>query len=159
MAPILLVTVVQNCLGDLVPGRLAALGSYVYLLVRRLAVGLEPAAATFLLSFVFDLATLGPVLALAALVRLDAVAGPSRRTCRSAGSSRLGAVFFLAAAVALLELGPITRALSRIVRGSAPPAASRREAAAGSELRGETRRPRRCHGGGPDRPAPSSPSS
>jgi hypothetical protein len=130
---ILLVTLVQNCLGDLVPGRLAALGSYVYLLVRRLGVGLEPAAATFFLSFVFELATLGPVLALAALVRLDAGALSSRLPL--GGIVAAGAVLFLAAAVALRELGPVTRALSGIVRGAAPappPAAKsrRREFAA-----------------------------
>jgi hypothetical protein len=130
-APLLLVTVVQNCLGDLVPGRLAALGSYVYLLVRRFGVGLEPAAAAFLLSIVFELATLGPVLALAALVRLDAVAGALASRLPLGWIVAIGAVFFLAAAVALLELGPLTRALSRIVRGSAagpaPAAQSRRQ--------------------------------
>lgn len=118
-APILLVTVVQNCLGDLVPGRLAALGSYVYLLVRRFAVSLEPATATFLLSFVFELMTLGPMLALAALVRLDAGSGALTSKLPLGWIVAVGAGFFLAAGVALLELGPITRALSRIVRGPA----------------------------------------
>jgi hypothetical protein len=113
------VTVVQNCLGDLVPGRLAALGSYVYLLVRRLGVSFEPAAATFLLSVVFDVVTLGPLLALAALVRFDAVAGSLTSKLPLGWIVATGAGFFLAAAVALLELGPITRALSRIVRGPA----------------------------------------
>lgn len=117
--PILLVTMVQNCLGDLVPGRLAALGSYVYLLVRRLAVGFEPAAATFLLSVVFDLVTLGPLLALAALVRLDAVAGTLPVKLPLGLIVAIGTGFFLAATAAFLELGPITRALSRIVGGPA----------------------------------------
>ena len=130
-APILLVTMVQNCLGDLVPGRLAALGSYVYLLVRRLGVGLEPAAATFLLSFVFELATLGPVLALAALVRIDAVAGALPSKLPLGWIVATGAGFFLAAGVALHGLAPITRTLAGFVRGPsagpAPVAASRRQ--------------------------------
>jgi len=134
ITPILLVTAVQNCLGDLIPGRLAALGSYVYLLVRRLAVGVEPAAATFLLSIVFDLVTLGPLLALAALVRLGAVAGTFPASLPLGWIVALGAGFFLAAAAVLLELGPITRAVSRVVRGPAvePAAAvkSRRRALA-----------------------------
>jgi uncharacterized membrane protein YbhN (UPF0104 family) len=122
--PILLVTMVQHCLGDLVPGRLAALGSYVYLLVHRLGVGLEPAAATFLLSFVFELATLGPVLALAALVRLDAGPGPLASGLPLGWIVAAGTLFFLAAAAALFELGPITRAVSRVVRGNAAAAAA-----------------------------------
>ena len=126
---VLLVTVVQNCLGDLVPGRLAALGSYVYLLVRRYGVGLEPAAATFLLSFVYELATLGPVLALAALSRL-AAAGALPSQLPLGWVVAAGAGFFLVAVAVLRELGPLTRALARIVRGAAgaqaPAAKSRR---------------------------------
>lgn len=118
-APILLVTVVQNCLGDLVPGRLAALGSYVFLLVRRFGVGIEPAAATYLLSFVLDVATLGPVLALAALMRFDAVAGALPSRLPVGWLFAAGAFFFVAAAAALLELAPLTRALAGIVRGRA----------------------------------------
>lgn len=130
-ASLLLVTVVQNCLGDLVPGRLAALGSYVYLLVRRLGVGFEPAAATFLLSFVFELATLGPVLTLAALMRINAVAGAIPSRLPLGWIIAAGAGLFLAAGIALRELGPITRALARVVRGpaaaTAPPVPSRRQ--------------------------------
>ncbi len=129
-APVLLVTVVQNCLGDLVPGRLAALGSYVYLLVSRFAVGIEPATATFVLSVVFDLLTLGPLLALAALVRLDAVAGALPSKVPLGWIVAAGSGFFLAAAVALRELGPITRLISGIVRGPEPAAKSRRQALA-----------------------------
>ncbi len=132
--PLLLVTVAQNCLGDLVPGRLAALGSYVYLLVRRFGVGLEPAAATFLLSFVFELATLGPVLALAALMRFDAGAGALASRLPVGWIVAAGAGLFVAAAVALRELGPITQALARVLRGRAveppPVAGSRRRALA-----------------------------
>ena len=130
-APLLLVTVVQNCLGDLVPGRLASFGSYVYLLVRRLAVGFEPAAATFLLSVVLDLVTLGPLLALAALVRLGAVAGALPSNLPLAWIVAIGAGFSLATAFALFELAPITRALSRLVlgpgAGPGPAAGGRRQ--------------------------------
>lgn len=114
--PVLLVTVVQNCLGDLVPGRLAALGSYVYLLVRRVGVGIEPAAATFVLSIAFELATLGPVLALAALVRLLA-SGALPSQLPLGWVVAIGAAFFLASGVALFEIAPITRAVARAVRG------------------------------------------
>lgn len=127
LAPVTLVTMVQNCLGDLVPGRLASLGSYVYLLVRRHAVGPESAAATFLLSFVFDLMTLGPLLALAALVRLDALAPALQSRLHLGWVVAFGAGFSLAAVVVLRELGPITRAVSRKIRGAAtaPPGAVR----------------------------------
>lgn len=127
--PILLVTVVQNCLADLVPGRLAALGSYVYLLVRRFGIGIEPAAATYLLSFVFDVVTLGPLLALAALLRFDA--GTLTAKLPLGWIVAIGGGLFLAATIALIELGPITRAFSSIVRGPAagpaPAAKSRRQ--------------------------------
>jgi hypothetical protein len=128
--PVLLVTVVQNCLGDLVPGRLAALGSYVYLLVRRVGVGLEPATATFVLSIAFELATLGPVLALAALVRLSA-AGALPSQLPLGWIVAIGTGLFLASGVALFEIAPITRAVARAVRGPAvapaPTAGSRRQ--------------------------------
>jgi len=129
---LLLVTAAQNCLGDLVPGRVAALGTYVYLLVRRLGVGAEPAAATFLLSVVFEVATLGPVLALAALVRLDA--GGLASTLPIGWIVGAGVGLFLAAAVVVRELAPLTSALARVVRGRAldpaPRARSPRQALA-----------------------------
>ncbi len=132
LASILLVTTVQNSLGDLVPGRLASLGSYVYLLVRRHRVGPESAAATFLLSFVFDFVTLGPLLALAALVRLDAVSPALQSKLPLGWVITFAVVFFVGAAVVLSELGSITHAISRIVHAGAPapaPAArSRRQA-------------------------------
>jgi uncharacterized membrane protein YbhN (UPF0104 family) len=137
VGPLLLVTAAQNCLGDLVPGRLAALGSYVYLLARRLGVGAEPAAATFVLSVVFELATLGPVLALAALAALgrhDAATGIFASKLPFGWVVAAGGGLFLAAVVALRQLAPLAAALARFVRGAAaapgPGAGSRRRAVA-----------------------------
>jgi uncharacterized membrane protein YbhN (UPF0104 family) len=114
--PVFLATAVQNALGDLVPARLASLGSYVWLLKQRLAVSAESAASTFIVSFALDLVTLGPFLLLAVAVRF-AIAGP-------AGGSRLhlgwtaafGAVFFAAAAITVWWLGPLTKVLGRLPR-------------------------------------------
>jgi len=117
--PVFLATTVQNALSDLVPARLASLGSYVWLMNRRLAVAAELATSTFIVSFVLDLVTLGPILLLAAAVRLG-IAAP-------AGGSQLplewiaifGAVFFAASAAATWWLGPLIKMLGRVPRALA----------------------------------------
>ena len=115
-SPVFFATVIQNALGDLVPARLASLGSYVWLMNRRFAVASESAAATFIVSFVFDLLTLGPLLLLAAAVRFGVTA--------SKGSSQLSlgwivvfaAVFFVASAAVAWWLGPLVKAIGRLPR-------------------------------------------
>jgi len=117
--PVFCATLVQNALGDLVPARLASLGSYVWLMNRRLSVAAESAAATFIVSFVLDLLTLGPLLLLAAAVRFG-IAAP-------AGSSQLSlgwivafaVIFFVASAAAAWWLGPLVRAFGRLPRAMA----------------------------------------
>lgn len=106
-------TAVQNALGDLVPARLAALGSYVWLLNKRLRVTAASAASTFIVSFVLDLVTLGPLLLLATAVRLGA-ARPGGGTSLPLGwTAVFGALFFAVSAAATWWLGPLTRALGR----------------------------------------------
>jgi len=127
--PLFLATAVQNCLGDLVPARLASFGSWVWLLVRRLAVAPEPAAATFLVSFVLDFATLGPLLALAVLMRLDAAAGILPAGFGVGWVAALGGALFAASALVILALGPAARAAAGTL-GGATAASSRRRALA-----------------------------
>lgn len=117
--PVFLATVVQNALGDLVPARLAALGSYVWLLNRRLAVGASAAASTFIVSFVLDLVTLGPLLLLAAALRLGAAAPGGGTQLPLGWTAAFGAVFFAASAAAAWWLGPLTRAVGRLPRALA----------------------------------------
>jgi len=102
-------TLVQNALGDLVPARLASLGSYVWLMNRRFSVATESAAATFIVSFVFDLLTLGPLLLLATAVRFG-IAAPQGGSSLSLGwIAAFALIFFAASAAAAWWLGPLTR--------------------------------------------------
>lgn len=119
VGPVFLATLVQNALGDLVPARLASFGSYVWLLKRRLAVAAEAAAATFIVSFVLDLVTLGPFLVVAAALRFG--------LARSAAWSQFplgwlvvfGAVFFAISLAAAWWLGPLIRLLECFLQAMA----------------------------------------
>ncbi len=102
-------TAVQNALGDLVPARLASLGSYVWIMSRRFAVAGESAAATFAVSFVLDLLTLGPLLLLALAVRLDAATG-----LPLGWISVFAALLFAASLAAAWWLAPLTRWVARL---------------------------------------------
>jgi uncharacterized membrane protein YbhN (UPF0104 family) len=117
--PVFLATAVQNALGDLIPARLASLGSYVWLMNRRLAVAVESAASTFIVSFVLDLVTLGPLLLIAVAVRFG-IAAPLGGSLLPLGwTAVFGVVFFAVSAVAAWWLGPLTKALGRIPRALA----------------------------------------
>jgi hypothetical protein len=117
--PAFCATAIQNALGDLVPARLASFGSYVWLMNRRLAVTAEAAASTFIVSFVFDLVTLGPLLLIAAAVRFG-IAAPAGETLFSLEwTAAFAAVFFAASAAAAWWLGPLTRVLVRLPRALA----------------------------------------
>jgi uncharacterized membrane protein YbhN (UPF0104 family) len=107
-------TAVQNALGDLVPARLASLGSYVWIMSRRLAVAGESAAATFAVSFILDLLTLGPLLLLAVALRLNAASG-----LPLGWIAAFAAFFFAASAAAAWWLGPLTQWAARLPRALA----------------------------------------
>ena len=112
--PVFLATAVQNALSDLVPARLASLGSYVWLMNRRLAVAAESAASTFIVSYVLDLVTLGPFLLIAVAVRFG-IAAPAGGSLIPLGwTAAFGAVFFAVSAAAVWWLGPLTKAFGRL---------------------------------------------
>ena len=62
-----LVTLVRNCLVDLLPARLGSL-SFVYLATTRLNVPVQDSLATFFLALVFDMVAIAPLLVIAILV-------------------------------------------------------------------------------------------
>jgi uncharacterized membrane protein YbhN (UPF0104 family) len=112
-------TAVQNALSDLVPARLASLGSYVWLMKRRHAVTAESAAATFIASFVLDMVSLGPFLLLAAAARFGLSAPIGRSQLPLTWIVAFGAVFFAASAMAAWWLGPMVRMFGRLPRALA----------------------------------------
>jgi Lysylphosphatidylglycerol synthase TM region len=117
--PVFLATAIQNALGDLVPARLASLGSYVWFMKRRLDVAVESAASTFIVSFVLDLVTLGPLLLIAVAVRFG-IATPAGETLLSLGwAAVFGAVFFALSTAAAWWLGPLTGLFARLPRAMA----------------------------------------
>ncbi len=107
-------TAVQNALGDLVPARLASLGSYVWIMSRRFAVAGESAAATFAISFVLDLLTLGPLLLLAMAARLNAAPGMPLGWIAA-----FAALLFAASLATAWWLAPLTRRAARLLRALA----------------------------------------
>jgi uncharacterized membrane protein YbhN (UPF0104 family) len=114
-APLALATLVQNCLGDLVPARLASLGSYVFILSRRLSVAPAVSAATFILSFALDLATLGPVLLLATAIRAGQLS-PAFREHVPTGWVVAAALLLLGVAcLIVLRFGAIVRSSGRVL--------------------------------------------
>jgi len=60
---IFLVTLVRNCLVDLLPARIGSI-SYIYLLNKRLDFSFEVATSTFVVAVIFDFITLSPFLIL-----------------------------------------------------------------------------------------------
>jgi hypothetical protein len=117
--PVLLATVIQNALGDLVPARLASLGSYVWLMKRRLSVTGESAASTFIVSFAFDLVSLGPLLLMAVAVRIFATAPDGTVPFSLPWIAIFAGVFFVASAMVAWFLGPLTRSVARVPRALA----------------------------------------
>lgn len=118
-APLFFTTVIQNALGDLVPARLASLGSYVWLMKKRLAVATDSAAATFIISFVLDLVSLGPMLLIAVAVRFGVAAPAGEARLSLAGVAIFGAAFFTLSAAAAWWLGPLARIFVRLPRALA----------------------------------------
>jgi hypothetical protein len=116
---VFLATAIQNALGDLIPARLASLGSYVWFMNRRLAVATESAAATFIISFVLDLVSLGPMLLIAVAVRFGIAAPAGEAGFSLAGIAIFGAVFFALSAATAWWLGPLTRIFVRLPRALA----------------------------------------
>jgi hypothetical protein len=114
--PVFLATAIQNALGDLVPARLASLGSYVWLMKRRLAVAVDSAASTFIVSFVLDMVTLGPLLLIAVAVRFGFAAHVGGAQLPMGWTAAFGAIFFAVSAAAAWWLGPLTGVLSRLPR-------------------------------------------
>jgi uncharacterized membrane protein YbhN (UPF0104 family) len=132
--PVFLATAIQNALGDLVPARLASLGSYIWLMNRRLAVAAESAASTFIVSFVLDMVTLGPLLLIAVAVRFG-IAAPAGESLIPLGwTAAFGAAFFAASAAAVWWLGPLTKAFGRLPRALARGRENSRWAKAASAL-------------------------
>jgi hypothetical protein len=117
--PVFCATAIQNALGDLVPARLASLGSYVWLMNRRYAVTTAAAAATFIVSFVLDLLTLGPLLLLAVAVRFGVAAAAGGSRLSLGWIAAFAAVFLAATAAAAWWLGPLVRAVARWPRALA----------------------------------------
>jgi len=117
--PVFLATAIQNALGDLVPARLASLGSYVWFMKRRLAVTVEAAASTFIVSFVLDLVTLGPLLLIAVAVRFGGAAQAGESLLSMKWIAAFGAVFFVVSAAAAWWLGPLTKVFGRLTRALA----------------------------------------
>lgn len=114
--PVFLATIIQNALGDLVPARLASLGSYVWLMKRRLAVAVDSAASTFIMSFVLDLVTLGPLLLIAVAVRFGIAAPAGGSQLPLGWTAAFGAAFFAVSAAAAWWLGPLVRVFGRLPR-------------------------------------------
>jgi hypothetical protein len=117
--PVFLATLVQNAFGDLVPARLASFGSYVWLMKRRLAVAAEAAAATFIVSFVLDLVTLGPFLVAAAALRFGFAKPAAWSQFPLGWLVAFGGVFFLISLAAAWWLGPLIRLLERFFQAMA----------------------------------------
>jgi hypothetical protein len=114
--PVFFTTLIQNALGDLVPARLASLGSYVWFMNRRLAVTVASAASTFIVSFILDLVTLGPLLLVAVAMRLG-IAAPAGKSSLSMGWIAVFAVLFFAASAAMVWwLGPLINLFGRLPR-------------------------------------------
>ena len=118
-APVFLATVIQNALGDLVPARLASLGSYVWLMKSRLAVAADSAASTFIVSFVLDLVSLGPLLLIAVAVRFGMMAPKGGTGLSLEWIAGFALVFFAASMAVAWWIGPLTRALGRLPRALA----------------------------------------
>ena len=117
--PVFLATIIQNALGDLVPARMASLGSYIWLMKQRLAVAAESAASTFIVSFVLDLLTLGPLLLLAVAVRFGIAAPAGNPGLSLKWIAVFSVAFLVLSAAAAWWIGPLTRLFARLPRSLA----------------------------------------
>jgi hypothetical protein len=117
--PVFLATAIQNALGDLVPARLASLGSYVWFMKRRLNVAVESAASTFIASFVLDLVTLGPLLLIAVAVRFGITAPAGEASLSLEWTALFGAIFFVVSVAAAWWLASLTKVFARLPRALA----------------------------------------
>src|SRR5581483_497709 len=101
--PLVLVTAVRNMAVDLLPGRVGAAASYLYLVRARLGLPLEAGVASFAVAFILDTLALAPLLVLALL--LVGAAAPVAPAALVAGS-----LILLAGSVAALRaLAPLLR--------------------------------------------------
>ena len=119
--PLVLVTAVRNMAVDLLPGRVGAAASYLYLLRARLGLPLEAGVASFAVAFILDTLALAPLLVLALL--LVGAAAPVAPAALVAGSLILlaGSVAALRALAPLLRLaGGLAARLPRPVARVAP---------------------------------------
>jgi Lysylphosphatidylglycerol synthase TM region len=66
--PLVLVTAVRNMAVDLVPARVGAAASYLYLVTARLGLPLEAGVSSFALAFILDTLAVAPLLVLALVV-------------------------------------------------------------------------------------------
>jgi uncharacterized membrane protein YbhN (UPF0104 family) len=105
---IVLVTLIRNCLDDLLPARIGAL-SYVYVLNQRLGFPFEAAASTFAVGIVYDFLTLGPFLMIAVLAAGAGVSG-----IPSSALLALAVGYLAATALVLWKIVPISRFLLRV---------------------------------------------
>jgi uncharacterized membrane protein YbhN (UPF0104 family) len=105
---IFLVTLIRNCLDDLLPARIGSL-SYIYVLYKRLNFSFESAASTFVVAFVYDLLTLSPFLVLAIIV-----VGLGTSAVSMPGLLALSLLFFLTFFIIVWQIIPILRVLLRI---------------------------------------------
>ena len=105
---IVLVTLIRNCLDDLLPARIGAL-SYVYVLNQRLGFPFDAAVSTFAVGIVYDFLTLGPFLIMAVLA-----AGAGASGISSSALLALAGGYLAATALVLWRIVPISRFLLRI---------------------------------------------
>ncbi|MBT3295466.1 MAG: hypothetical protein HN919_10340 [Verrucomicrobia bacterium] len=99
-----LVVLVRNFFSDLLPARLGTL-IYVYVVTHRLGVPFGAAAASFALSFLFDIIALVPMLLLAGLCSAAVVEVPAWLLLGGGGVVAVVAIGFLFALVPLLGVG------------------------------------------------------
>ncbi len=107
---ILLVTLIRNCLVDLLPARIGSL-SYIYLLNKRLYFTFEVATSTFVVSVIFDFITLSPFLVLSIFaVGFYATALPL------ATLLLISLLFFIFVCLLLWKITQILSLISKILR-------------------------------------------
>ncbi len=110
--PLVLVTAVRNMAVDLIPARVGAAASYLYLVTARLGLPLEAGVASFALSFILDTLAVAPLLVLALL----AVGSAPMPPAVLAGGSL---AILLGSVAALWMLAPILR-IAASVAGRLP---------------------------------------
>ncbi len=98
------VTLVRNCLVDLLPARLGSL-SFVYLATTRLNVPVQDSLATFFLALVFDMVAIAPLLMLAILVVGGAVSTGGTALVVLAGALLIVSLVAVALMAPVLDFG------------------------------------------------------